>query len=158
MDRFVPPDRSRRRLLALSGPFLLIVAVVAVSLAATSGGSSTAPAFSAKQLASTPGDEWITNGGSISNERYSSLDEIDASNVGQVKGIWHVHLKSGVAAKYSGEAQPLEYKGVLYTITGADDVFAIDAKTGATKWVYHAQLDPKITTVCCGWTSRGTSG
>src|SRR5207253_1198252 len=91
---------------------------------------SMAPAFSAKQLASTPSDDWITNGGSISNDRYSALDRINTSNVAQLKGIWHIHLKSGVAAKNSGEAQPLEYKGVIYTITGADDVFAIDAKTG----------------------------
>ena len=157
MHRFLALDRRHRRLLELVGAAAVIAAIVVVSLAATSGGSSAAPAFSPKQLASTPSDDWITNGGSISNDRYSALDQINTSNVAQLKGIWHVHLKSGVAAKYSGEAQPLEYKGVIYTITGADDVFAINATTGATKWVYHAQLNPKITTVCCGWTSRGVA-
>src|SRR5256885_12206782 len=157
MQRLLAPDRRRRRLLELVGTALVIVAVVIVSLAATSGGSSAAPAFSPKQLASTPSDDWITNGGSISNDRYSALDRINTSNVAQLNGIWHIHLKSGVAAKNSGEAQPLEYKGVIYTITGADDVFAIDAKTGARKWVYRAHLNPKITTVCCGWTSRGVA-
>jgi quinohemoprotein ethanol dehydrogenase len=157
MHRLVSPDRSRRRLLALLGPFVVIATVAAVSLAARSGGGSAAPAFSPKQLARSPGDDWITNGGSIANDRYSELDQISDSNVAQLKGIWHVHLKSGAAAKNSGEAQPLEYKGVIYTITGADDVFAIEAKTGATKWVYHARLNPKITTVCCGWTSRGVA-
>jgi quinohemoprotein ethanol dehydrogenase len=150
--------RRRRRLLELIGAAVLVAAILIVSLAATNGGSSSAvPAFSAKQLASTPGNDWITNGGSISNGRYSSLDQIDTSNVAQLKGIWHVHLKSGAAAKYSGEAQPLEYKGVLYTVTGADDVYAIDAKTGATKWVFRSHLNQKITTVCCGWTSRGVA-
>src|SRR5207253_4375291 len=124
MHRLLAPDRRRQRVLGLVGAAVVIAAVVIVSLAATSGGGSMAPAFSAKQLASTPSDDWITNGGSISNDRYSALDRINTSNVAQLKGIWHVHLKSGVAAKYSGEAQPLEYKGVIYTITGADDVFA----------------------------------
>jgi alcohol dehydrogenase (cytochrome c) len=157
MHRLLAPDRRRRRVLELVGAAVVIAAVVIVSLAATSGGGSMAPAFSAKQLASTPSDDWITNGGSISNDRYSALDRINTSNVAQLKGIWHIHLKSGVAAKYSGEGQPLEYKGVIYAITGADDVFAIDAKSGARKWVYHARLNPKITTVCCGWTSRGVA-
>jgi quinohemoprotein ethanol dehydrogenase len=157
MHRLLAPDRRHRRVLAFVGACVLIAAVLLISLAATSGGGSGVPAFSPKQLASTPGDDWITNGGSTSNERYSALDQIDASNVAQLKGIWHVHLRSGSAPKYSGEAQPLEYKGVIYTITGADDVFATDAKTGATKWVHRAHLNPKITTVCCGWTSRGVA-
>ena len=133
MHRLLAPDRRRRRMLELVGAAVVIAAVVIVSFAATSGGGSMAPAFSAKQLASTPSDDWITNGGSISNDRYSALDRINTSNVAQLKGIWHIHLKSGVAAKYSGEGQPLEYKGVIYAITGADDVFAIDAKSGARK-------------------------
>ena len=36
-----------------------------------------APAFSSGDLAKTPSDDWITNGGSLSNQRYSSLDEIN---------------------------------------------------------------------------------
>ncbi len=43
----------------------------------------------------------------------------------------------------------------MYVITGADDVFAIDVITGEFLWVYESGLDPAITTVCCGWTSRG---
>ena len=56
MHRLVPPDRSRRRVLAILGPFVVIAAVVAVSLAARSGGGSAAPAFSPKELAS---DKWM---------------------------------------------------------------------------------------------------
>src|SRR6266481_1580269 len=155
MQRLLAPDRRRRQLLELVGTALVIAAVVIVSLAATRGGSSTAPAFSAKELASTPSDDWITNGGSISNDRYSGLDRINTSNVEQLKGSWDIHLKSGTADKDSGEGQGLEYKGVIYAITGADDVFAIDAKSGATKWVYTARLNLKITPACRGWTRRG---
>ena len=46
---------------------------------------------------------------------------------------------------------------MIYVITGADDVFAIDAKTGARKWSYRADLNQKISTVCCGWTNRGVA-
>jgi quinohemoprotein ethanol dehydrogenase len=123
----------------------------------TSGAAGIAPAFSSSQLASLPTTNWITNGGSIANQRYSPLSQITAGNVAGLKGIWHVHLHSGIPGKYSGEAQPIVYKNVMYVVTGADDVYAIDAHTGATKWVHRAHLNQKIATICCGWTNRGVA-
>jgi quinohemoprotein ethanol dehydrogenase len=117
-----------------------------------------APGFSASELASTAGDDWITNGGSTFNQRFSSLDEIDSSNVGSLRGVWLTHLhSSAVAAKYSAESQPLEYKGVIYVPTGEDDVFAVAVETGEILWEHHANLDQTISTVCCGWESRGVA-
>ncbi len=152
-----------KRLTTTSFAALLLVA--AIALAAGCGGSSSndnsssdaSPAFSSSELAALPNTNWITNGGSISNQRYSPLDQINAGNVGRLKGLWHIHLGSGTAGKYSGEAQPIVYKNVIYVITGADDVFAIDAKSGATKWSYRANLNQKINTICCGWTNRGVA-
>jgi outer membrane protein assembly factor BamB len=141
--------------------FVGVLAAAAITLLAVACGgsssSSVAPAFSSSELASRPTENWITNGGSISNQRYSPLTEINATNVGRLKGLWHVHLRSGLAGKYSGEAQPIVYEDTIYVVTGADDLFAIDARTGATKWAHRAQLNQKITTVCCGWTSRGVA-
>jgi quinohemoprotein ethanol dehydrogenase len=120
--------------------------------------STTAPAFTADQLAADPTDNWITNGGSLSNQRYSPLDSIDTTNVAQLKGVWHVHLKgSALAAKYSAESQPLVYNGTIYVPTGEDDVFAVDAATGKIKWEHKGNLDPSISVVCCGWVSRGVA-
>src|SRR5258708_39433060 len=45
----------------------------------------------------------------------------------------------------------------MYTITGADDLLATDGEIGATKGIHRARLNPKLTTVCCGWTSRGVA-
>jgi alcohol dehydrogenase (cytochrome c) len=117
-----------------------------------------APAFSLAELAATPSADWITNGGSTFNQRYSSLDQIDTSNVSQLKGVWLTHLKgSGVAAKYSAESQPLEYKGIVYVPTGENDVFAVNADSGDILWEYKAHLDQTISVVCCGWESRGVA-
>ena len=61
------------------------------------------------------GADWTTNGGATSNQRYSTLDEIDTSNVSQLKGVWRTHLNGvAMAAKYSGESQPLVQDGVIY--------------------------------------------
>ena len=86
---------------------------------------------------------WITNGGSISNQRYSPLTQINSGNVAGLKGLWHVHLGSGIAGKYSGEAQPIVYKNVIYVVTGADDVFAIDAKTRQDEVVVPREPEPE---------------
>lgn len=66
------------------------------------GSIKPAPAFDADDLTEEPKDQWLTNGGTLRNQRYSPLDEIDASNVKQLKGVWMTDLRgSGTAAKYS---------------------------------------------------------
>jgi quinohemoprotein ethanol dehydrogenase len=117
-----------------------------------------APAFTAENLMEEPRDAWVTNGGTLMNQRYSPLDEIDTGNVADLKGVWMTDLAgSGVAGKYSAEAQPIVYEGVMYVPTGADDVFAVSVETGKILWRYEAKLDQKISTVCCGWLSRGVA-
>ena len=46
---------------------------------------------------------------------------------------------------------------IAYISTGASDVFALDVQTGKTIWKYEGKLFDEITTVCCGWTSRGVA-
>jgi alcohol dehydrogenase (cytochrome c) len=115
-----------------------------------------APAFSARQLTAQPRDSWLTNGGTVFNQRYSPLALIDKDNVAALRGVWRTHLKgSGLGTQYSGEAQPIVHEGVIYVITGTDDVFALSIATGEIVWEYRANLDSSIDVVCCGWTSRG---
>jgi alcohol dehydrogenase (cytochrome c) len=123
--------------------------------ASTAAAITAAPAFSTSELAADPTDNWITNGGSLLNQRYSPLSEITTSNISGLKGVWMTHLKSGLAAKYSAESQPLVYDGVIYVPTGEDDVFAISADTGKILWKHAGKLSQTISTVCCGWESRG---
>jgi alcohol dehydrogenase (cytochrome c) len=112
--------------------------------------------FSPEALTALPRAGWPTNGGNLANQRYSPLDSINRSNVGSLKGVWRMHLNgSGLGPQFSGEAQPIVHDGAIYVITGADDVFALSVETGAILWKHLANLDPKITSVCCGWTSRG---
>ena len=117
---------------------------------------SAAPAFARTELTPPPSTGWPTNGGNLKNQRYSPLTEINRDTVGRLKGVWRTHLRgSGLGAQYSGEAQPLVFDGVVYIATGANDVFAVSVDTGNILWEYRANLDPKIDSVCCGWTSRG---
>ena len=116
------------------------------------------PALYPQQTAPSapPSSAWTKVGGNLFSQNYSPLTQINRQNVAGLKAVWRARLDgSGVGAKYSGEAQPVVYQGVVYIVTGADDVFAISVTTGEVIWKRHADLDQAITTVCCGWTSRG---
>ena len=115
-----------------------------------------APAFNAAQLVELPASNWITNGGNTWNQRYSALDQINRENVAGLKAEWQTHLRgSGIGPQMSAQGQLLAYEGVLYSITGENDVFAIDVESGEILWEYTANLDPESVRVCCGWTNRG---
>src|ERR1700749_3196514 len=89
-------SKQRRLRLGVSGLLLLALAVL-VAACGGSGGTVTtsasaiepiakAPEFSSEELAAEAGGNWITNGGSLSNDRFSTLDEINTENVAELKG------------------------------------------------------------------------
>jgi len=107
-------------------------------------------------LQSPVGKDWVTNGGNMTNQRYSTLKQIDTNNVKQLKGAWMARLKgSGLGGKYSLEATPLVKDGIMYMVTGNDDVFALNAKTGEIQWEHWSGIGQQISTICCGWLNRG---
>lgn len=94
-----------------------------------------------------PGSDWrmppTTDfplaGGSYTNQRYSALDKINTSNVKSLGGAWFLRLEEGLRGGQLGPLQglPIVVDGVMYVTTGARNVLAIDAKTGAVKWRYR---------------------
>jgi quinohemoprotein ethanol dehydrogenase len=49
-----------------------------------------------------------------------------------MKAAWMLHLGSGLShgtPPYTLEATPIVQNGIMYMVTGADDVYALDAKT-----------------------------
>jgi quinohemoprotein ethanol dehydrogenase len=132
---------------------LVWVAAVACAIAVPSAGL----AQRAPDLRKPSAKEWLTIGGDWGNTRYSTLAQINRSNVKTLKGAWVVHLGSGLGAKYSLEGTPIVKDGVMYVATGNDDVFALDARTGALIWEHRSHIEQNINTVCCGWDNRGVA-
>ena len=130
---------------------------LALALLAAMTGSSLAQSqdFSPAALDMLPTTSWPTNGGNLSNQRYSPLTQVTRENVAGLLAEWELHLGSGSGPRNSGEAQPIVVDGIAYIPSGDNDVFAIDIETGTFKWAYYAELNADISTVCCGWTSRG---
>src|SRR5215831_879132 len=119
----------------------LIICLCVCYVAAAAAQIQRAPAFTAQQLSSAPALGWLTNGGSLSNQRYSPLSLINRDNVAHLKGVWRASLNgSGLSARSGNQAQPLVYDGVIYIMTGENDALAVSVDTGRVLWEYKANI------------------
>src|SRR5438034_8741189 len=84
------------------------------------------PADSELTSVKNPGKDWITFGGALNDQRFSTLDQLNPGNVAGLKGAWMTRLGSGRGAKFRFEADPLVIDGVMYIPTGNDDIYALD--------------------------------
>src|ERR1700730_11417633 len=86
-------------------------------------------------LQSPVAKDWVTNGGNLTNQRFSTLKQIDTTNVRQLKGAWRTRLsRSGYGSRYSAEATPLVKDGIMYMVTGDNDDLEMNTKTGVILW------------------------
>jgi glucose dehydrogenase len=83
-------------------------------------------------LLKPPTDTWPTFNGDYSGRRYSTLSQIDKSNVRSLSLAWAFQTHAGAPEK----ATPLEVNGVLY-FSLPDNVWAADARTGRQLWHYE---------------------
>jgi lanthanide-dependent methanol dehydrogenase len=99
--------------------------------------------------------QWIRPAKDYASTRYSTLDQINQSNVKNLKVAWT--FSTGMDRGH--EAAPLYVNGTLYIITPwPNTLFALDAKTGALKWQYSPNPSPSAKGVaCCDWINRGGS-
>ncbi len=90
--------------------------------------------------------------------RYVDTDQINPSNVAQLKPAWIFHTNVANPAT-SFEAQPIVVDGTMYVTSPHDHVFALDAATGALKWTYNPTDMPKLSDlhICCGQVNRGVA-
>ncbi len=140
----------------------LALAIVALAVAdrlpAAEAGTPDAPAFTAAQLAAPPTTGWLTNGGSLSNQRYSPLTLLDRSNVAQLQANWRAALNgSGLSPRAGNQAQPLVFGNSIYVMTGEGDTFSLDLDSGKVNWEYKPNVDSRLARPCCGWPGRGVA-
>jgi quinoprotein glucose dehydrogenase len=81
--------------------------------------------------------EWPSYGGSPDGIRYSSLTQIDRSNVGRLQVAWTYDCGEGPGGT---EAQPLVAGGVLFAVTPRHNVVALDAATGKPIWRFDSGI------------------
>ena len=109
---------------------LRVVAVLAGLLLATAG--------AAAQTGTADG-EWRFYNGDAGSTRYAPFDQINKDTVKDLTIAWRWKRENpGPRPETNYQATPLMVDGVLYVTAGAErDVVAIDAETGATRWVWR---------------------
>jgi quinoprotein glucose dehydrogenase len=74
--------------------------------------------------------DWREYLGGPDRSHYSTLIQLTTGNVGQLRKVWEYHTGD------LGEMQcnPIVVDGILYGVTAANGVFALDAATGEQRW------------------------
>ena len=90
------------------------------------------------QNADKDANNWLMYHGSYKGWHYSALDQINKSNVKNLKVAW-IHTPS--TGKRGIQSFPLVADGVLYYTSTTGQIWALDAGTGAFMWGYKAKID-----------------
>lgn len=101
-------------------------------------------------------DEWVMPTGNYANQRYSTLDQINRDNVGDLNVAWT--FSTGVLRGHEGG--PLIIDDIMYVHTPFPNiVYALDLNDdGRIIWKYEPKQDPDtIPVMCCDTVNRGVA-
>lgn len=93
--------------------------------------------------------QWPSYAGDSGSSKYTSLDQVDASNFAQLRPAWHWLSIDGDLSFDDVEQEPsfgrmqgtpLMVDGVLYMISSLNQVAAIDAASGQTLWRFNPEV------------------
>jgi len=101
-------------------------------------------------------NQWVMPTGDYANHRYSTLKQINASNVKDLHPVWS--FSTGVLRGHEGG--PLILGDVMYVHTPfPNKVFALDLNdNGKIIWQYEPKQDPNVIPVmCCDTVNRGVA-
>ncbi len=136
---------------------LVLLAVTAVGFVATAQRPRQVDDALLKSGSKT-GEEWVSYGVNWSEQRYSPLHQIDASNVNRLGLAWtyDIPVAPGNFQAHQ-EATPLVFNGVLYSITPWSIVYAVDLRTGNELWRSDPEVNQQVwqSRICCGVVNRG---
>ena len=115
--------RARRALLT-AAPFAAVLAIVG----AFASPAAAKPAPGATEFDFKGWDQYL---GGADSSQYSSLDQVNTGNVGQLQVAWAYETGPGAAPHFN----PIKIGDTLYLINGSKLV-ALDPATGKEKWVH----------------------
>jgi PQQ-dependent dehydrogenase (methanol/ethanol family) len=121
--------------------------------ATTAGPAGPAANVTAERLtkaADEPG-QWMSYGGTYSEQRFSPLKQIDASNVGTLGLQWFADYDTN----QNQYGSPLYVDGVIYVSTARNVVHAFDARNGKELWKYNPMIQGERLRFNLGLVNRG---
>jgi alcohol dehydrogenase (cytochrome c) len=96
---------------------------------------------------------WTTYGGNDWNQRYSTLTQINATNVRSL--VPRMVFQTGISRLGSFENTPIVVDSMMYVTTPYNTAIAYNLNTGKQVWRYEHKLGTTI--FCCGPNNRGVA-
>ncbi len=130
--------------------------ILALTTAMLTSMSGIAAANSDLQKMIDDPNQWVIQTGDYKNHRYSTLDQINKDNVGDLQVAWT--FSTGVLRGHEGS--PLVVGDTMYVHTPFPNiVYALDlANEGKIIWKYEPKQDPDVIPVmCCDTVNRGVA-
>jgi len=101
--------------------------------------------IASERIAFERSSDWPNYGNDPGGQRYSSLSEINRSNVQNLKVAWTYRTGDAYQPKDSKptafETTPLYVDGTLYIGTPLGSVIALDPVTGKERWAFHTDVN-----------------
>jgi PQQ-dependent dehydrogenase (methanol/ethanol family) len=95
--------------------------------------------------------DWATYHGAVGGDRHSNLDKINTANVKELKVEWVFPIDQFVV-----QATPVVVDGVMF-VTGPNEVFALDARSGQTIWHYRRPRSSGLAGIVADGKNRGVA-
>ena len=84
-----------------------------------------------------PSRSWSVWNGNYTSNKYSSLDQVDTTNVQRLQLAWEYHTGDvDTAARSQIQCSPIIVNGIMYGTSPQLKLVALDAATGQPKWVF----------------------
>ncbi len=90
-------------------------------------------------LASPDPADWLMLSRTFDEQRFSPLNQINKSNVGQLRMAWARGLPNGTQ-----ESTPIVYRGVMYLYAPGASIQAVDATNGDLLWEYQRDYPQNV--------------
>jgi alcohol dehydrogenase (cytochrome c) len=103
-------------------------------------------------LARPVGANWTSYNGDYTGRRYSSLRKITTGNVRQLREAWVFHPGNS----QNLEVTPVVIDGIMF-VTSANNVSALDARTGRTLWHYERPVSSGLLDDAAAHKNRGVA-
>jgi quinohemoprotein ethanol dehydrogenase len=135
--------------------WVMVAALAALALAGCQPSKGPAAVDAARLTAADkdPGN-WMSQGRTYSEQRFSPLDAVNAGNVKDLGLAWNFELSTNRGV----ETTPIVVDGVMYVTSSWSLVYALNAKTGELLWKYDPKVPREVGhNACCDVVNRGVA-